>query len=793
MRLNFGWLKELADFDWDPEELTDRLSLSGTESSIVGPLFPEFTGAIVGKVVTCEDHPSSDKLKVCEVDTGSNTLTTVCGAPNVHAGLKVAFAGPGSELPNGITIAAIEKLGVKSEGMICSESELGLSEDHSVIMELDRELKPGTSLREALELDDWLLDFELTPNRPDCLSALGIAREIAALNGTKVNMPKFELEEVDQDAANEIKIKIDSPELCPRYMARVIRDVAVGSSPWWIKKKLYAAGLRSINNIVDITNLVLMEYGHPLHAFDLDNLSKPKIVVRRARQNEKFTTLDEVERTLNNDMVVITDSVLPVAIGGIMGGLDSEVTGSTENLLLESAYFDPKTILRGGKALDLTSESQIRFEKGADPNNVPAACDRAAFLMGKYAGGKVLSGQVDCYPKVIEPVKIKLRPARVNSILDTDLAAPKMIDILSALQFGVRTGKRLEVTVPTFRPDVTREIDLIEEIARIYGLDRIKTSTAPGGVLITKEREEDKFHRTLRTLLTSLGCIEALTNTLIDPVKDKEIGDLEGHVEVIHPVSAELSVLRKNLVQSFLNIVAYNYNRRKTDITFFEIGKVFIPTNEDLPHERQSLGLVFCGREDNVHWLSQPTEYSFFDLKGILEVLGTELRLGDLGLIPNECSFFDHDVSFDVLYGEDVCGVCGQISKRSAEPFDLDIPVFFAEIDLDKILSRFSPEQIFKAIPKFPSAMRDIALVVDRNVLSQDLKAEILSAGGELIARVELFDVYEGKQIPGNKKSLAFAIEYRSESKTLTDEEVDNVHHRIVTRLGEKFSAELRM
>jgi phenylalanyl-tRNA synthetase beta chain len=792
MRLCYSWLKELADFDWDPEELADRLSLSGAEGKVSGPLFPDFSGVVVGKVEESEPHPSSDTIKICKVDTGSTVFTTLCGAPNVQAGLKVAFAAPGAALPVIGSIAVVEKLGTKSEGMICSEAELGLSDDHTIIMELDKGHKIGTSLRKALELDDWLLEFDLTANRPDCLSAIGIAREIAALTNTKLGFPKFELEEIATAAADQVKVEIDDPDLCPRYLARVIKNITIGQSPWWIKKKLYSAGIRSINNVVDITNLVLMEYGHPLHAFDFDLLSAPRVLVRAAENKEKFVTLDEVERELTDEMVVITDSVKVVALGGIMGGLQSEVSNRTENVLLESAYFNPTAIRKASKELGLGSESQIRFEKGADPNIVPEACDRAAWLMQKYAGGKVLTGRVDCYPNKIKPVGIKLRPTRVDQILATELSSPQMIDILSSLGFGVKTGKELDVTVPTFRPDVTREIDLIEEIARIYGLDRIKTSMSAGGSLVTTERPEDRFNQAFKTLLTSMGWVEALTNTLIDPTKDQSISGLENHVRVLNPVSAELSVLRQNCLLSFLSIISYNLNRKKSDIGFFEIGRVFIPSENELPSEKVKLALAVCGCEETVGWDKSRAVYDFFDLKGVLQSLASEFRLGEFKIKPEKYFFFEKTASFDLYFGGELCGFCGEVAGKAREQYDVEMPVFYAEIDLSVLLSSFSRDRVFIPVPKYPSSLRDIALVLNRDVPAEDVREEIIASGGELVTKVVLFDVYEGKQIPMGKKSLAYNIEYRSNEKTLTDEEIDIAHNRIVGRVSEKFSAELR-
>lgn len=793
MKLCYGWLKELVDFDWDAEELAHRLTMSGTECNVTGPLFPDFTGVTVGKVVSCEPVESSDKLFLCEVDTGSSAMTSICGAPNVRPGLKVAFAGPGAELPGGIKVEIAERMGHKSEGMICSESELGLSEDHSGVLELENTVKVGSNLREALDLDDWLIEFDLTPNRPDCLSSIGIAREIAVLAGTKVCHPSIELNEISDLAENAVEIDIEDPELCPRYMGRVIRNVKIGRTPWWMKKYLYSTGVRSINNIVDITNFVLMEYGHPLHAFDYDLFSAPRVLVRSAKSGEKFKTLDDVERTLEEGMIMITDSKKNVALGGIMGGLESEVTEKSSNVLLESAYFHPTAIRRTSKKLGIQSESQVRFEKGADPECVPRACDRAASLIQEYAGGKVLTGQVDCYPKEIHPVKISLRPGRVNEILDTDISAPEMIDILTALEFTVQPGKELGVAVPTFRPDVTREIDLVEEVARIYGVDKIKSSESAAGSLVTTERPEERFYRVLRALLVSQGMVEALTNTMIDPARDKAVSGLDNHIKVLNPVSVELSVLRQNFLHSFLHIIAYNLNRKKSDISFFEIGKVFIPKDGDpRPYEPTKLAIAFCGEEADLRWDRAPEKYDFFNLKGVLEILADDLGLGSLKLTLKDYRFFETGKSFDIRLGEAACGFCGVVSKMALDAYDIELPVYFAELDLDLLIGNFSEERVVRAVPRYPSSVRDIAVIVDEAILARQLSEVIEEHGGDILESISLFDVYAGKQVPAGKKSLAFSIEYRSREKTLTDEEIDRVHNSIVKALGDKYGAELR-
>ncbi|MGB5137275.1 MAG: phenylalanine--tRNA ligase subunit beta, partial [Candidatus Zixiibacteriota bacterium] len=485
MQISYNWLKELVNFDLDPHQLAEKLTSIGTAVESVEPVAAGLDNVVVAKVVACDPHPAKDNLKVCRVELGRDIqMTVVCGAPNVRIGMKAALALPGAKLAGDLTVQSVDKFGVLSEGVLCSQAELGLSDDHSGLMEIDPAIKSGADLKTALNLEDHVLSFDLTPNRADCLSAIGIAREISVIVGSPIKRPAVEIKESSDQAATQVEIVIDDLEGCPRYAARVIRAIKIGRSPWWMQQRLLASGVRCINNIVDIGNYVMLEYGQPLHAFDFDNFSQPKVVVKRAAAGESFTTLDGVERKLSEDVLLITDGNTPVAIGGIMGGQFSEVSDKTTNLLLEGAYFNPSIIRRGRKHLGLTSEAQTRFERGADPNIISAALDRAASLIEKYAGGKVASGIVDFYPNRIEPIKLELRPTRVNQILKTEMSSPTMIDILQGLEFKVTPGKNVTVEAPTFRPDVTREIDVIEEIARVYGYEKIPVVMRAGGDLV---------------------------------------------------------------------------------------------------------------------------------------------------------------------------------------------------------------------------------------------------------------------------------------------------------------------
>lgn len=790
MQTSYQWLKELVEFDYDPETLGHKLTMTGVEVAKIEPLAGELKKVVVGKVVSCETHPNAENLQVCEVEYGvADPLSVVCGAPNVREGMKAPLALVGAVI-DGHKIKSVDKFGVKSEGMLCSEMELGLSDDQSGILELDAAMKIGAGIIEALELDDQVIHFDLTPNRPDCLSTIGIARDIAAISGSPLRRPKVELEEIEAEASEAVKIEIADPEACPRYAARVIENVEIGPSPWWIKRRLLAAGVRSINNVVDITNYVMMEYGHPLHGFDYDNFRKPEVLVRRAEEGEKFTTLDGVERTLSRDVLLITDGEAPVAIGGIMGGEFSEVTQKTTRVLLESAYFEPRTIRRGRKFINLQSESQDRFERGADPNIVPVALDRAAALIAKYAGGEVLSGIVDCYPEPIEPLQLELRPARVNQILATDLSSPQMIDALKALEFEVKPGKTISATVPTWRPDVTREIDLIEEVARITGYENIPELTVPGGDLVTHRVASEEFIDEVRMTLTAQGFFEIVTNSIVDPKQVTQLGT-DTAVELLNPLSEDLKWLRPELYTNLLNVVRHNRNHQVEGIKVFEIGKTFSPVKKGIPSESFKLGLAWCGSDSGENWAFHPGEFGFQDVRGALEVVA-ELTSAELELLPAGHPVFADGVCFEVKLGNTLLGYCGQVENKQARAFGIKADVYLAQLDLEGLFRRRRSVPEFKELPRFPASERDLAVVVAESAVTSELLATIRKSGGDKLVDLVVFDLYRGKQIGTGLKSVAFRLIFRDESKTLTDEYIDRVSSEIVTALENEHDAKLR-
>jgi phenylalanyl-tRNA synthetase beta chain len=555
--------------------------------------------------------------------------------------------------------------------------------------------------------------------------------------------------------------------------------------------------MRPINNVVDISNLVMLELGHPLHAFDYDLFrfqgpsGQKKVVVRRAEDGEKFVTLDEVERTLNPEVLMIADGDEPVAIGGIMGGLKSEVSPTTRNVLLESAYFDPRVIRRGRMSLGLSTESSQRFERGADPNGVVKAANRAAELLEELAEGSVLKGTVDCYPSPIHPAQISLRPKRVNKLLGTDLSSQEIMKILGSLEIPAREGDDLKVEAPTFRPDLTREIDLVEEIARIHGYDKIETSLRASGSLVTKVAWEDELSREVKHLLAGDGFFEVITNNLVDPRVMAKLDPQAPQVGIKNPLSNDLSVLSTTLSYGLLGVVSWNKNRLEKNVRIFELGKVFLARPKGLPEERVHLGMAVTGSREPRHWQTSEAEVDLFDLKGVLEQLSNRFLL-PLQLNPGRFPFLHADRCFQVEVGGERIGVLGEVSESVLDVFGIKDKVILAELDFEKLASAVPRERQLSPLPKFPPVDRDVAVVAEETLPSQTIRDKIKEVGGDLVVEVSLFDVYKGKQVPPGKKSLAYSIRYRSQEKTLTDEEVDQIHQKVVSKLKTSFGITLR-
>lgn len=795
MNVTLNWLKTYIDFALSPSELADRLTMLGIEVESVRQLGAELEGVVVGKIISIGPHPNADKLVLCQVDVGEAAARQiVCGAPNTREGMLAPVATIGTELPNGITIKRAKLRGEESQGMLCSEKELGISADVAGLMELPVDLFPGTPLAKALGLDDVVLELEITPNRPDCLNLIGVAREIHAETGNALKLPQVNLQEGETDIREMTSVTIDAPELCPRYAARVIRGVKVGQSPAWLQQRLESVDVGVINNIVDVTNFVLMEYGQPLHAFDYHKLTEHRIVVRRAAEGEQLKTLDEVARDLTPDTLVIADAEKPVALAGIMGGYDSEIAEATCDVLLESAYFNPSSIRATAKAFGMNTEASYRFERGADPGAVLPALDRAAQLIAELAGGTICAGSVDVYPGRQPSVQLQLRPERVNFILGTALEATDMDTILSRLGFQVKAiGGGYQVTVPTFRADVTREIDLIEEIARVYGYDNIPTTLPRGDIPVPTPDPRTEVRSRIKHFLLASGMMEAVNYSFCDPngfdkIRLNANDPLREALQLRNPLSPEMSTLRTTLLPSLLENAQYNRNHQIDDIALFEMSTVFIDEKEPERVAGILSGEIGGGVYGNPY---RPPD--FFDIKGVVEGILEVCGVADYTLEKTEEPTFHPGRNAAVfLANKQVC-IFGEAHPKVLANYDLPYKAYLFEFDLEALVATAELSKRFEPIPVYPNVQRDLAIVLDTEIPSELPMKHIYGAGGKWVESVRLFDVYAGDQVPAGKKSLAYTITYYSATETLTDNAVNALHDRVVKHLSQELGAELRM
>lgn len=807
MNVTLNWLKTYIDFEFSPSELADRLTMLGVEVESIKQLGAELEGVTVGRVTSIRPHPNADKLVLCQVDIdGTEELQIVCGAPNVREGMLAPVATIGATLPVGLTIKRAKLRGETSEGMLCSEKELALSEDAAGLMELPTDISIGTPLSEALGLDEVVFELEITPNRPDCLSLIGVAREIRAETGNPLKLPTVALKENNINVRDLTSVTINAPDLCPRYAARVIQGVKVTESPVWLQQRLESVGIGAINNIVDVTNFVLMEYGQPLHAFDYHKLTENRIVVRRATVGEHITTLDEVERELTPDMLVIADAEKPVALAGIMGGYDSEITETTCDVLLESAYFNPSSVRATAKAFGISTEASYRFERGADPGAVLTALDRAAQLITELAGGTISEGIVDVYPGRQPLAQIQLRPERVNFVLGTTLQAAEMAQILNRLGFDVdTTGEVYQVTVPTFRADVTREIDLIEEIARVYGYDNIPTTLPKGDIPVPASNPKTEVRRCIKHFLLGTGMMEAVNYSFCDPncfdkIRLNTNDPLRNTLQLRNPLSPEMSVLRTTLMPGLLENAQHNRNHQIDTIALFEIGGVFLHDGESSRSdlriatlEPERVAGILAGQVGEGVYSDPYRSPDFFDIKGLVEGMLEVCGIVDWTLQNTDTPTFHPGRNAEVLLGDKRIGVFGEVHPEVLENYDLPYKAYLFEFDLEGLAGVATFAKRFEPISIYPKVARDLAIVVDKEVLS-DMPTELIyMTGGDAVDSVRLFDVYEGEQVPEGKKSLAYTITYHSATETLTDKAVNALHDEVVKRLHRELGAELRM
>ncbi len=813
MKVSTGWLADYTSLEGvTAEELADKITAAGIEIDGVERRNKGISGIVTGYVKSKEKHPDADKLNVCIVDAGQGEdLQIVCGAKNVAAGQVVPVALVGAKLP-GLDIKKAKLRGVLSQGMICSAKELGLNDKllpkelQEGILVLPEGTEIGQDISKVLGLNDEILEFDLTPNRSDCLSMIGAAYEVSAILGRDIKLPTPEddIIEAGGPAADSISVKIEDEEFCGHYAVRYISGVKPAASPLWIQNRLMAAGIRPINNIVDITNYVMLEYGQPLHAFDADKLEGGVIGVRLAHEGEVLTTLDGQDRKLEPQMLVITDAVKAVGLAGVMGGRDTEVTAETVNLVLESARFDGGIVRKTSRQLGLRSEASLRFEKEVDPHAVIPALNRAAALIARYAGGSVHAGIVQAGTDNVEEKILTLSLDKLNRYLGTELSLLEVKTLFNRLQFkcGDTAQGLIEVQVPTRRGDISYDVDLIEEIARLYGYDNIPTTLIEGTTTPGSLTREQALRRELRRVMSHGGYQEVLGYSFIQPEQSKLFPDLsEGAlaVKLAMPMSEDRSVLRTSLLPQLLDIASYNTNRRQSDLALFEIGNIFFTDEEQLtrqPRELPVFGLLLSGSSSVKQWNVSAQPVDFFDLKGALESVFAYLGLTDNIIYEGDSPEGYHPGRSASVYlvgdeGRMKIGTMGQIHPDLQRQFDLE-DTYAAEILLQPLYNSAKSRLQYKEIPRFPGMERDIAVVVDSAVPAGHLIATIRENGGSLLQSVQVFDVYTGGKLESGKKSVAISLLYRHADHTLTDEEIGEVHDKVLSSLHQTFGAELR-
>lgn len=797
MKVTLNWLKEFVDFDLSAVELADKLDLSGTAVESIMHLGARFDKIVVGEIAAVEKHPNADRLNICEVRLGNETARIVCGAPNVQAGQKVPVALPGAIMPSGLQIKPTTIRGAASAGMICSEIELELGEDRSGIMVLPHDSEVGKPLAEILGFNDWMLELEITPNRPDCMGIIGVAREIAALVGSPLTVPGIILAGIDEDISTKAKIDIADPDLCLRYTARYLDHVSIGPSPVWLRRRLEAVGIRPINNVVDVTNYVMIETGQPLHAFDFKLLHDGKIIVRRAKAGEELETIDHVVRKLSTDNLVIADGRNPIALAGVMGGLHSEISDATTEVLIESASFAPTNIRKTSRSLGLISESSLRFEKGVDINGTLYAADRAAQLIEETAGGHIWTGAIDNYPEPAKPRIISLRPERVNKVLGTDIPAKKTVDILRSLELKVTVAKTLEATVPTFRVDLEREVDLIEEVARLYGLNNIKASLLPSSNPDRGLNPLQILTRQLRSLMTAAGLFEVVNYSFIGQAELDRLGLDPDHpwmdsVPITNPLSEDQALMRTNLLPSLLRTISHNYNRGLKDLAIFEVGNIFHRQDKSA-EQLLMLGGALTGQRQAAAWYSQGAGAAdFYDVKGIMELICEKACVTDFYIRPADHPVLQPGQAAELIAGDAVVGIFGALHPRIQGNYNLRQPINVWQLSIPNILSASVSTRKFTEIPRFPAITLDLALVVSESVSWERVRNLAMETGAPLLREIRLFDLYRGPGVTPGKKSLAFNLTYQAHDRTLTDDEVDHIQQRLIKRAIKELGAELR-
>lgn len=797
MKVPISWLRDYVDVDVDIKEFADGMTMSGSKVETIEVQGREITGVVTAKVLKIEKHPNADRLYVAQVNTGNGTIQVVTGADNVREGDCIPVALDGAVLPGGKRISAGKLRGVDSCGMMCSAQELGITPGdfpgavENGIFILDPETPVGKDIKDVLGMNETVAEFEITPNRPDCLSIIGIAREAAATFGKNLRYPQLEVREIKGDRAEKyVSVEISDADLCRRYAARVVKNVKIEESPEWMKRRLRAAGMRPINNIVDITNYVMLEFGQPMHAFDIENITGRKIIVRRARKDEEIDTLDGKKRILDGDMLVIADGKRPVAIAGVIGGEDSEIRESTKTILFESANFDGTSVRITSGKLGVRTEASSRFEKGLDPNMAVKALDRAAQLINMLGAGDVTEGVIDCYPRRTEERVIKFDPARITGLLGTDLTESEIVRILESIELTVDTEKQ-KVTVPTFRSDIETDADLAEEVARFYGYNRIKPTLLEGkAATIGGKTRKQIFEDVIVNTMLSAGMSEAYTFSFMSPAEFDKIrlpinSGARRAVAVKNPLGEEQSLMRTTTIPAMLTSLSTNYSRRVKQAKLFEFAYVYLPdqsAKDNLPVQKRILTMGMYGNVD------------FYDLKGIVEMLMTSLRIKEdykLEKCADNPVFHPGRTGTVLINGKKI-GTIGEVHPEVVENYDLPERVYIGVIEVEHLIENAMMYSKYTPLPKFPPVERDIALIVRDSVSVKSIEDVIRVKSGGILEDMDLFDIYKGKQIPDGYKSVAYSITFRAGDRTLTDEEVNSVMDGIIAALHNELGARLR-
>ncbi len=805
MKIPWRWITEFLETSLSPTEAADRLVNAGVEVASVAPAAPDLAGVVVGAVEAIERElgvTGGHRLVLARVSTGAERFSVVCGAPNCRPGIRTAFAPPGAILPGGKRIEAVSVHGALSQGMLCSARELGLGEDHEGgVLLLDADAPLGADVLGQLGLDDQVLEIEITPNRIDCLSVVGIARELAALTGAAFRPPRVAVEERGPDAHTLARVRIDAAALCPRYAARVVDGVRVAPSPPRLAARLRVVGLRPISNVVDVTNYVLWERGHPLHAFDHDTVHEGTIVVRRAREGERITTLDGQERVLDDSMLVIADPARAIGIAGVMGGANTEVTAGTTRVLLEAAYFHPPSIRRTSRALGLGTDAAFRFERGADIEALPETLDRAAQLIVELAGGRAARGVIDVYPAPRSRPRIRLRASRLERVVGVRPPPSIVREILVGLGLDVHQDDvhqddvHFDVEVPTFRRDLLIEDDLVEEVIRVWGYDKIP-STVPGGVLRPVRRPATLRQADIvRRALVAAGASEVITYSFVDPAHERALGRDPGRPELLsllNPLSQEASVLRPDLVGGLLKVVATNVSHQLPDVRIFEIGRQFARV-DGAPAEARSLGIAVTGARRDPAWYARPEPVDVFDAKGLVEHALAALGVREVAVDPGgPHPFFEEGRWGRLAVGDCVVAEFGEIAAPVREAFGLPAPAFVATVALDRVAECPAVGNTFVPLPKYPAIQRDLAFAVPVTIPAARVEEVLGQEGGPYLRSVAMFDLYTGAGTAPGVRSIAWRLTFRADDRTLTDAEVNEIHRHLVEAVKKRLDIQIR-